>query len=50
MEKKINGAERKKRTKWGGGGVLYINISDRITDGHLLLSVALNSVGNFVGN
>jgi hypothetical protein len=29
-----------------GGQDLYCNFSDRITDGHLLLSVALNSVGN----
>jgi len=32
MEKKRNGAERKKRTKWGGD--LYGNFSDEITDGH----------------
>jgi hypothetical protein len=34
----------------GGGGVLYCNFSDGIIDGHLLLLVALNSVGNIVGN
>jgi hypothetical protein len=35
MEKKRNGAERKKWTKWGGGrGDLYGNFSDGISDGH----------------
>jgi hypothetical protein len=34
----------------GGGGFLHIIISDGITDGHLLLSVALNFIGNTVGN
>jgi hypothetical protein len=49
MEKKRNEAERKNEPN-RGRGVLYINISDGITDGNLLLSVALNSVGNAVGN
>jgi len=34
MEKKRNGAERKKWTKWGGSGDLYGNFSNGITDGH----------------
>jgi hypothetical protein len=34
----------------GERGGLYINISDGITDGYLLLSVALNSIGNTIGN
>jgi hypothetical protein len=49
MEKKRNGAERKNKPN-GGRGVLYNNFSDGITDGNLLLSVALNSVSNAVGN
>jgi len=39
---------REKMNQMGGGGVLYINFSDGITDRHLLLSVALNSVGMLV--
>jgi len=50
MEKKRNGAERKKWTKRGGRGDLYDNFSDGITDGNELLLVALNSVSNSVGN
>jgi hypothetical protein len=49
MEKKRNGAEGKNEPN-EGRGVLYINISNGITDGHLLLSVALNSVGNSIEN
>ena len=48
MEKKRKRAREKNEPN--RGGVLYINISDGITDGNLLLSVALNSVGNAVGN
>ena len=40
----------KKMNQIGGGEVLYCNFSDGIIDGHLLLLVALNSVGNIVGN
>jgi hypothetical protein len=45
-ERNEDAEPREKMNQMGGGGVLYSNFSDGITDGHLLLSVALNSVSN----